>query len=72
MPTSWNSWYVKCPFFKTDDGRSVIVCEGICDGCNVKLAFDRKKDFEIHVETFCKNYFERCEIHNVVMKKYED
>ncbi len=72
MSTSWNAFYVKCPFFKTDDGRRVITCEGICDSCNVCLTFSSKSDLEIQIETFCKKHYDRCEVYRAAMMKYAD
>lgn len=70
MATVWNAFYVKCPFYKTDDGRKVVTCEGICDSCKVCLTFGTKQDFEIQIETFCKEHFQRCEIYRAAMEKY--
>lgn len=71
MATSWNAFYVSCPFYKSDDGHRRIVCEGICDRCSVELTFQCEQDFKIQMETFCKNHFQRCEVYRVAMVKYE-
>lgn len=71
MATSWNAFYVGCPFYKSDDGHRRIVCEGICDRCSVELTFQCEQDFKIQMETFCKNHFQRCEVYRVAMVKYE-
>lgn len=75
----WPSWelagmmsMVKCPFYKKDDGKREILCEGICDGCNLKLTFSRKNDFLIQLRTFCMRHFERCEVYHAAMEKYQD
>ena len=70
--SSWNDVWVKCPFYKVDDGKRVIVCEGICDGCNVNLSFVKKSDFMIQLRTFCMRHFERCEVYHAAMEKYLD
>ena len=70
--SSWNDVDVKCPFYKKDDGKREILCEGICDGCNVKLSFVRKNDFMIQLRTFCMKHFERCEVYHAAMEKYLD
>lgn len=71
MATSWNAFYVGCPFYKSDDGHRRIVCEGICDRCSVELTFQCEQDFKIQMETFCKKHFQRCEVYRVAMVKYE-
>lgn len=69
---NWDKWYVRCPFFARDDGKKTICCEGITEGCKINLTFKSKDDYAIHVATFCKEHFERCEIHRAVMMQYED
>ena len=70
--SSWNDVDVRCPFYKVDDGKREILCEGICDGCNVKLSFVKKNDFKIQLRTFCMRHFERCEVYHAAMEKYLD
>ena len=70
--SSWNDVDVKCPFSKRDDGKRVIVCEGICDGCTANLSFVKKSDFMIQLRTFCMRHFERCEVYRAAMEKYLD
>ena len=72
MATSWNSCYVGCPFYKSDDSRRRITCEGICDGCSVELTFRNRRDFQIQLETFCMGHFDRCEAYRAAMVKYEE
>lgn len=72
MATSWNAFYVSCPFYKSDDSHRRIVCEGICDRCSVELTFQCEQDFEIQMETFCKCHFDRCEAYRAAMVKYEE
>ena len=72
MATSWNAFYVSCPFYKSDDSHRRIVCEGICDRCSVELTFQCEQDFKIQMETFCKCHFDRCEAYRAAMVKYEE
>lgn len=60
----------KCPFYKRDDGRSKISCEGLVEseGCRIMLFFDRREDFLIQIQTFCCNRFEHCEIHQAIIE----
>ena len=72
MGLSWNDVAVVCPFYKQDDGKREILCEGICDGCNMKLSFAKKNDFKIQLRTFCMKHFERCEVYHAAMEKYKE
>lgn len=63
---------MQCPFYRSDDRIRTVVCEGICDSCNVHLTFKGKKDLKIQMETFCEKYYEKCEIYRAAMMKYED
>lgn len=69
---TWNKWYVRCPFFLNDNGKNMISCEGLCAHGKINLTFASKADYEIQLDTFCKDHFERCEIHRAVMMQYED
>ena len=72
MGLSWHDVDIRCPFYRQDDGKREILCEGICDGCNVNLSFVRKNDFMIQLRTFCMKHFERCEVYHAAMEKYLD
>lgn len=69
---SYKQVYVKCPFYKNDDGKSVIVCEGIVDRCVTKLAYKVKKDWETQIDVFCSCYYKNCEVYGMLMGKYKD
>ncbi len=58
----------KCPFYRSDDGRSKISCEGLADteGCRILLFFDRKEDFLVQMQTFCCRHFKNCEVHAAI------
>ena len=73
MPSgSWRQADVKCPFYKHDDGRGRITCEGIVDQSSTALIYGRKGDFEIQIETFCCRYYENCEVYRMLMEKYKE
>ena len=58
---------VRCPFYRGDDGRQRIVCEGIVDGSTFSIHFPRKSDWSIQVDTFCCRHYERCEVFRMIM-----
>ena len=69
---SFKQTEVVCPFYRFDDGRRRITCEGIMDGCNVALIFRDKADFDRQLEVFCCEHCKKCEVYRMVMEKYEN
>lgn len=76
MPTSRFDTRVICPFYQYDESVSKsqrIVCEGIAPDSVIVLSYKFKKDRKIQLETFCCEYFDRCEIYRMLMDaKYAD
>ena len=72
MSTCWDAWYAKCPFFRTDDGRNTITCEGIGDACAFSLRFTKKRDFETQMQVFCMQKYENCEVYRMIESQYEE
>jgi hypothetical protein len=63
---------VGCPFYKYDDGRRRITCEGLVDESSVALIFNRRSDYELQIREFCCKYYKNCEIYRILMEKYEE
>ena len=64
---------VKCPFYKYDDGRFRITCEGILDESSLAMIFHKKADFETQMRVFCWEHYPKCEIHRMLMEnKYPE
>lgn len=73
MPSgSFRQVDVLCPFYKYDDGRRRIICEGIIDNSCLALIYHGRTDYEKQMEVFCCKHYHRCEIYNMLMKKWED
>ncbi len=64
--------YVQCPFYRSDDGRTRIVCEGVGNSKNLSLFFQKKCDFETQMRVFCCDHCKKCEVHRMLMEKYEE
>lgn len=62
---------VGCPFYRSDDGRQKILCEGLIDGSSLTLTYVRGQDFRIQREVFCCEHYDKCEIYTMLMSKYE-
>ena len=74
MPSgSFKQVDVQCPFFKYDDGRSRITCEGVMDDTSLAMIFHRREDYGIQIRVFCCEHYEKCEIYRMLMEnKYEE
>ena len=64
--------YIGCPFYKYDDGRRRITCEGITEDSSLALIYRKKSDFETQIRVFCCEHYKRCEIYRILMEKYEE
>lgn len=62
---------VKCPFYSSDDGKSRVRCEGICDESSLSINFRRKSDFVKQMDVFCCDRYKNCEVYCIVKQKYE-
>lgn len=64
---------VRCPFYRHDDGRNRITCEGIVDDSSLALHFFKRLDFHKQMEVFCTGKYENCEICRMLNEyKYGD
>ena len=74
MPSgSYNQVYVKCPFYKEDDGRLSIICEGFGDACYLKQRYHNKAQYATQISVFCCKNYQRCEVYRLLMKtKYDE
>lgn len=63
--------YVKCPFYKSDDGKRKITCEGFADDCNLTQNYRKKEDFLKQIQVFCWEHYEKCEAYRLLMEKYD-
>lgn len=65
---SYRQVNVKCPFYKHDDNRWKVVCEGIVDGSTLSLNFKDKGDFNQQMDIFCCDYYKNCEVYRMLME----
>lgn len=71
MAKSKVSVYVKCPYYKREQGQK-ICCEGVTEGSSIHLAFDANvhpgmKDYE---KTFCKGDYNKCPIAQMLNRRH--
>lgn len=64
---------VQCPFYKMDDGRRKISCEGPIDDSRITLTYGQRKDFECQITVFCCKHYKNCEVYRMIVNaKYEE
>ena len=73
MPSgSYKQIEVQCPFYKYDDGKQRITCEGIVDNSSLALIYQRRNDYETQINVFCCEHYKKCEVYRMLMEKYEE
>ena len=77
MPSgSFKQTDVKCPFYKYDDGKKRITCEGLIgskEDSSLALIYRQKQDYERQINTFCCSHYTKCEVYRILMReKYEE
>lgn len=71
MPTSWVDKYAECPFYKYDDGKKSVTCEGYKKTCVVRTIFVTNGSMEVHLKAFCCKDYQKCPLYPLLVKKYE-
>ena len=66
----WQS-YVQCPYYKYDDGRKHIHCEGITDVTQLRISFTTRADFEKYIQKFCCGWYWDCQLCRTIESTYE-
>lgn len=70
---SYKQVEVRCPFYKYDDGKQRITCEGLVDDSSLSLIYRRKNDYETQINVFCSEHYKKCEVYRTIMSaKYEE
>ena len=69
---SFKQVYVQCPFYRYDDGKGVISCEGLVDGGYIKVTFPTKEEYNVQMDTFCCNHYDYCELFRALVMMTEE
>lgn len=73
MPSgSYMQAYVQCPFYKFDDGRRRITCEGLIEDSSMSLIYHNKADYDRQIGSYCCRSYDKCEIFALLQNKYEE
>lgn len=63
---------VQCPFYKYDDGRRRITCEGLTDDSSIALISRTRDGFHQQITGICSGTYQDCPIYKMLMRKYPD
>ena len=70
---SYKQIEVQCPFYKYDDGKQRITCEGLVDNSSLALIYQKRRDYETQMCVFCCEHYKRCEVYRMIMEaKYDE
>ena len=69
---SYKQIEVRCPFYKFDDGKRRITCEGIIDDSSLALIYHNKRDYGVQMDNYCCKHYIMCEIYRMLMNKYDE
>ena len=73
MPSgSYNQVFVRCPYYKYDDGHRRITCSGVMDDSSLALIFHYKADYETQFNVFCCQHYKKCEVYRMLNEIYEE
>lgn len=72
MPSGYKKADVQCPFYKYDDGKRRITCEGITEDSSLALIYHNKRDYETQITVFCCEHYKKCELYGLLTDKYEE
>lgn len=63
--------YVCCPYYRSDDGKRSIDCEGVTDSSRVRMCFISRDEYEKYIEHYCCRHYHACQIYRAVESTYE-
>lgn len=68
---SYHQVDVGCPFYRRDDGRNRITCEGILEDSTLTMCMKRQ-DFDMYIRDYCSKRYICCEVYRMLMDKYQE
>lgn len=73
MPSgSFRQADIRCPYYKWDNGKNRISCEGIIPDSQIQNFFRRPTDLSAQVRVFCTGCYEKCEVAAVLEQRYKE
>lgn len=71
MKGKLNDRDAKCPFFCAHTKDSII-CESMIPDSHVRISFAPASKKSLHYTVFCCFKYQNCELHQAIMKTYEE
>ena len=62
--------YIQCPYYKKDGAQSVH-CEGVEEGCGLRLGFGRFSRLESYKNAYCRSRWTDCMIAKMLNQKHD-
>lgn len=59
---------VKCPFYRNDDAKWKLSCEGVTEGSTLTWSFPRKEKLNKQMDIFCCEHYKNCEVYRMLME----
>lgn len=72
MPSGSLKADIKCPFYRYDDTKIRIVCEGISESDTLSLTFKKKTEFISYMRRYCCDRYKSCKLYRLAMEKYKE
>lgn len=60
-----------CPFYKYEDDQ-LIYCEGVQNGCSIRLSFAYARDSLKYKMDYCRKDYEKCRVARMLNEKYNE
>lgn len=70
MSGSYAQVNVRCPFYRRDDGKLCVKCEGVDGESGLTLRFAQKSRWERYMGNYCCGDYETCPLYKAVEQKY--
>lgn len=72
MGTSWKGVRVLCPFYISEDARS-ITCEGMVPRATLRQKYRTERDCDTVKVEYCEKDYKHCPVYHMLMKyKYRE
>lgn len=71
--TSFNAGRVQCPYYRWDNGMTMISCEGLLPDTALQNVFRDKDSFRVQMKQFCQSRtYWSCEICAALNRAYKE
>ena len=72
MPSGSLKAHIKCPFYRYDDTKIRITCEGTTESNSISQTFHTKAEFKNYIRKYCCKSYKSCKLYELAMEKYKE